>query len=160
MKKYDFANVIVCPFPTLSDVSNPYIFGGVKSVINVSEKEDVRLLDYYKTHSIAYHHLPIKECVPDMGWNNIMKCTEIIIDNVRKDIPTIVHCIGGNNRSPLVVECAFYALYGHHLIDEYKGDKNHLLYNVEQGYLPLMLQEIECELKSLTLQREFGIRMP
>ena len=69
---------------------------------------------------------------------------------MRKDIPTIVHCIGGNNRSPLVVECAFYALYGYHLVDEYKGAKNHLLYNVEQGNLPFTLQEIERALKSLT----------
>lgn len=53
MKKYDFANVIVRPFPTISDVSNPYIFGGIKSVINVSEKEDARILAYYKTHSIT-----------------------------------------------------------------------------------------------------------
>lgn len=143
MKKYDFANVIVRPFPTILDVSNPYIFGGIKSVINVSEKEDARILAYYKTHSVTYHHLPIKECVSDMGWSNITKCSEIIVDNVRSDIPTIVHCIGGNNRSPLVVECAFYALYGYHLIDEYKRAKNHLLYNVEQGYLPASIQEIE-----------------
>lgn len=79
-----------------------------------------------------------------------MRCALTIIDNVREDIPTIVHCIGGNNRSPLVVECAFYALYGYHLIDEYKGAKNHLMYNVEQGYLPLTLHEIERELRSLT----------
>lgn len=152
MRKYDFANITVRPFPTVSDVSNPYIFGGIKSVINVSEKEDARILDYYEAHSITYHHLPIKECVSDMGWSNILKCIKIIIDNVRKDIPTIVHCIGGNNRSPLVVECAFYALYGHHLIDEYKGAINHLLYNIEQGYLPLTLQEIESELNSFIIR--------
>ncbi|WP_356911136.1 hypothetical protein [uncultured Muribaculum sp.] len=110
MKKYDFANIIVRPFPTKSDVSNPYIFGEIKSVINVSEKEDTYLIDYYKAHSITYHSFPLKECVPDIGWSNILKCVKIIIDNVRNDIPTIVHCVGGNNRSPLVVECAFYAL--------------------------------------------------
>lgn len=152
MKKYEFANITVRSFPTISDLSNPYIFGGIKSVINVSEKEDIRLVEYYKAHSITYHHMPIKECVPDMGWSNILKCVEIIIDNVKKNHPTIVHCIGGNNRSPLVVECAFYALYGQHLIDEYKGAINHLLYNVGQGYLPLTLQEIECELNSLTIR--------
>lgn len=149
MRKYDFANITVRPFPTISDLSNPYIFGGIKSVINVSEKRNIFITDYYKAHSIEYHHLPLKECVSDMGWLNILKCTEIIIDNVRKDIPTIVHCIGGNNRSPLVVECAFYALYGYHLIDEYKGAKNHLLYNVEQGYLPASIQEIENKLLML-----------
>ena len=67
MRKYDFANITVRPFPTVSDVSNPYIFGGIKSVINVSEKEDVRLLYYNKANSITYYHLPIKECVPNMG---------------------------------------------------------------------------------------------
>ena len=150
MRKYDFANITVRPFPTISDVLNPYIFGEIKSVINVSEKEDLNLISYFKTHSMTYHYFPLKECAPDMGWRSIMKCAETIIDNVRKDIPTIVHCIGGNNRSPLVVECAFYALYGYHLSDEYNGAKNHLLYNVEQGNLPLTLHEIERELESLT----------
>lgn len=149
MKKYDFANIIVRPFPTKSDVSNPYIFGEIKSVINVSEKKDTYLINYYKAHSITYHHFPIKECVPDMGWSNILKCTEILIDNINKNCPTIVHCIGGNNRSPLVVECAFYALFAHHLDDEYNGAKNHLLYNISQGYLPLTLQEAEATLRSI-----------
>ena len=152
MRKYDFANITVRPFPTISDVLNPYIFGGIKSVINVSEKEDLNLISYFKTHAMTYHYFPLKECVPDMGWRCIMKCVETIIDNVRKYIPTIVHCVGGNNRSPLVVECAFYALHGYHLIDEYKGAKNHLLYNVEQGYLPLTQQDIERELNSLIVR--------
>ena len=148
MRKYDFANITVRPFPTISDLSNPYIFGGIESVINVSEKEDSRLCDYYKKHNIKYYYFPLKECVPDMGWSNILKCSKVIVENVKYNIATIVHCIGGNNRSPLVVECAFYALFGNHLTDEYKGAKNHLLFNVEQGYLPLTLQEIEKELSS------------
>lgn len=149
MRKYDFANIIVRPFPTIADVSNPYIFGGIKSVINVSEKEDLSLKEFYNIHSITYHHLPLKECVSDMGWCNILECTEILIDNISNKIDTIVHCIGGNNRSPLVVECAYYALFNKHLNDEYKGADNHLLYNIKQGYLPISLQEIETQLSLL-----------
>lgn len=149
MRKYDFANITVRPFPTISDVSNPYIFGGIKSVINVSEKEDLSLKEYYRTNFIQYHHLPLKECVSDIGRSKILECTKILIDNIENQTPTIVHCIGGNNRSPLVVECAYYALFNKHLNDEYKGAANHLLYNIKQGYLPLSLQEIETQLSLL-----------
>lgn len=149
MKKYDFAKITVRPFPTISDVANPYIFGGIKSVINVSEKEDLSLKEFYNIHSITYHHLPLKECVSDMGWCNILECTKILIENIKNKRATLVHCIGGNNRSPLVVECAYYALFGKHLNDEYKGVNNHLLYNIAQGYLPLSLIEIEKQLSLL-----------
>lgn len=81
-----------------------------------------------------------------MGWYNILECTKILIDNIKNQVATIVHCIGGNNRSPLVVECAYYALFGRHLNDEYKGATNHLLYNIEQDYLPLTIHEIETQL--------------
>ena len=107
MRRCDFANITVRLFSTISDALNPYIFGGIKSVINVLDKEDLNLISYFKTHFMTYHYFPLKECVPDMGWRSIMKCAETIIDNVREGIPTIVHCIGGNNRRPLVVECAF-----------------------------------------------------
>lgn len=88
MRKYDFANITVLPFPTFSEVANPYIFGGIKSVINVSEQEDSSLKEYYLTHSITYHHLPLKECVSDMGWGNIIECTKILIDNIKnRELP-------------------------------------------------------------------------
>ena len=40
MRDYTFAKVKTRPFPTKADVKHPYIFGGIRSVINVSEKED------------------------------------------------------------------------------------------------------------------------
>ena len=84
-----------------------------------------------------------------MGWGNILKAVKVLLDNIKNQIPTIVHCIGGNNRSPLVVEAAYFALTGQHLQDEYQGFPNHLIYNMEKGYLPFSLIEIEMKLQHL-----------
>ena len=58
----------------------------------------------------------------------------------------IVHCMHGNNRSRTVVEAYHFAKLGFHFEDEYKGSKNHLIWNCEQGYLP-PLSEMEQLLK-------------
>ena len=36
-------------FPAKADVKHPYIFGGIRSVINVSEKEDKDIVSLYHT---------------------------------------------------------------------------------------------------------------
>lgn len=51
MKDYSFAKVKTRPFPTKADVRHPYIFGGIRSVINVSEKEDKEIVSLY--HSLG-----------------------------------------------------------------------------------------------------------
>lgn len=55
-----------------------------------------------------------------MGWENILKAVSVLLNCVQNQIPAIVHCIGGNNRSPLIVECLYFVLYQEHLPDEYK----------------------------------------
>ena len=52
------------------------------------------------------------------------------------DEKAIVHCTCGNNRSRTVVEAFHFAKTGTHLPDEYNGEFNHLLYNVNNGHLP------------------------
>ena len=145
----DFSKIKVRPYPTRSDLLNPYIFGGVRAVINVSEKEDKEICDFYQERGIDYHHYPLKENVNDMGWDNIIAAVKILINNLKEGIPTVVHCIGGNNRSRVVVECVYYVIWGKHLADEYKGYSNHLIYNVSMGFLPLDLNEVESQLKRL-----------
>ena len=39
MKNYSFSNLAVRPFPTIADLNNPWIFGGVQVLINVSGHE-------------------------------------------------------------------------------------------------------------------------
>ena len=48
----------------------------------------------------------------------------------------------------MIVECAYYSLYGVHLEDEYKKQLNHLIYNSQ--FLGKSIEEIECDLRSLT----------
>ncbi|MCH5238029.1 MAG: dual specificity protein phosphatase family protein [Muribaculaceae bacterium] len=115
MKVYQFAPIKTRSFPTIQELNNPYIFKGTKCVINVSERENAELIKLYQDNSIAYHHFPLKENVEDMGWENILKAVKVLLDNIKNQIPTIVHCIGGNNRSPLVVEAAHYVLTGLHI---------------------------------------------
>lgn len=69
---------------------------------------------------------------------------------VQNQIPAIVHCIGGNNRSPLIVECLYFVLYQEHLPDEYKGCFNHLFYNLSNGHIPFILKEVEHSLSQLS----------
>ncbi len=147
MKDYAFAKVKTRPFPTKADVRHPYIFGGIRSVINVAEKEDKEIISLYQSLGISYHHFPTKEECEEMNWCNIKAAAKVLINNINADIPTIVHCIGGNNRSPMIVECAYYALHGSHLADEYRGEPNHLIYN--SRFLGLNMAVMQKELEEL-----------
>lgn len=148
MREYKFARVKTRTFPTMADVRHPYIFGGVGCVINVSEREDEAVKYLYRSLGIRYHHFPTKEECEEMSWDNIKAATKVLINNISADIPTIVHCIGGNNRSPMIVECAYYALHGSHLADEYRTQLNHLIYN--SRFFGLSIEDMEHELKQLT----------
>lgn len=147
MKNYSFAQVKTRTFPTIADVKHPYIFGNVRCVINVSEKEDAAVKELYIQLGISYHHFPTKEESSDMNWENIKSAAKVLVENIKKEIPTFVHCIGGNNRSPMIVECAYFSLYGVHLEDEYKDYRNHIFYNSQ--FIGKSIDEIESELKYL-----------
>ena len=154
MKNYSFAQVKTRTFPTVSDVKHPYIFGNIRSVINVSEKEDADIKALYSQLGIDYHFYPTKEECSDMNWDNIKAATSVLVKNIKNEIPTIVHCIGGNNRSPMIVECAYYSLFGEHYADEYKNQLNHLIYNSQ--FIGKSTDDIETELKSLSLPKFFS----
>ena len=149
MKNYSFANVKTRTFPKISEIQNPYIFGGIKSVINVSEKEDENLKQEYLKLGIDYHFFPTKEDY-EINWESIKHATKKLLFNIKNKIPTIVHCIGGNNRSPMIVECAYFAINGTHLHDEYKGKYNHIIYNSQ--FINNDISALEEELKRLNGQ--------
>lgn len=150
MDKYKFAEISTRPFPSILDVENPWIFGKTGVVINVSEHEDQRVINIYKKKKINYYHFPLNEESENMGWENILKAVSVLLNCVHNQIPAIVHCIGGNNRSPLIVECLYFVLYQEHLPDEYKGCFNHLFYNLSNGHIPFILKEVEHLLSQLS----------
>lgn len=140
MKDYDFANITVRPFLKLSDVSNPYIFGETKHVINMCDYREPEVIDLIHSKGATFDWFPTSEYPMEVELllNAVAKLTEY--DKEGSHI--IVHCMGGNNRSRTVVEAFHFAKLGTHLEDEYKGFSNHLIYNCESGYLP-PLQEME-----------------
>lgn len=60
----------------------------------------------------------------------------------------IVHCDFGQHRSRLVIEAFYYAKFGEHFVDEYKGYVNHLIYDCGMSHLPL-LEYVEYELSKM-----------
>ena len=149
MHKYTFANIVVHPFVGMQLVKNPYIFHDGTHVINVSEdwREEVR--DYVVHHGGTYDWIPLHE-EPHMEVDNLLKAVALLAKFDMPDSHTIVHCVGGNNRSRTVVEAYHFAKLGTHYEDEYKGFPNHLIYNCASGYLP-PLWEMEDILKELHL---------
>ncbi len=123
-------------------------------MINVSGRESEELKSEYVARDIEYYHFPLKEDISDIGWGNIIQAVKVVLVQVERGNPILVHCEGGNNRSPLIVEAAYFAIYGEQYNDEYKGSGNHLLYNCDNGYIPLSRTKIETELKILSQNTE------
>ena len=151
MKRYRFAKIIVSPFPTSGDVVNPYIFGGIRTVVNVAEKESDEMKKLYRSNGMEYHHFPLNEESRDMGWNNIKNAVNLILEKIKTDHPVLIHCMGGNNRSRLVAECVYYCIFDSDYPDDYKGEFNHLIYNIKHNHLPVTLDKAHDELKDLLL---------
>ena len=149
MKAYKFAKITARPYPNMCDVNNKWIFTPETGVvINVSQKYKADIVEAIKQKGIEYHHFPLDEEVPDIGWENIKKAVKILFECEQRDKHILVHCDGGNHRSRLVVEAFHYAKFRTHFIDEYKGYENHLIYDCCSGYL-LPLKEVETELKNI-----------
>lgn len=89
-----------------------------------------------------YYHYPLDEEVDDIGWENIKKAVETLLQYDSKEKRMIVHCDFGQHRSRLVVEAFHYVKFGKHLTDAYKGYDNHLICDCRSGYLP-SLEEVE-----------------
>ena len=137
MKSYKFAKVSVMGLPTVYDVGNMFIFGGVTHLINVSGHEYTKEVQTsLREHGVSVYNLPLVEEGPDMGLENIVKAVGILRDADRKGEKAIVHCTCGNNRSRTVVEAFHFVKTGVHHADEYKGEFNHLFYNSKEGHLP------------------------
>lgn len=139
MIKYDFAPITARPFPTLLDVRNPWIISkSVKHIINVSTKEDPEIKAAIAARGISYTWLPTEE--KPMNMPNIFKAVRLLREYDAAGEHTVIHCIGGNNRSRTVVEAYYFAKTRTHLNDEYMGYQNHLIYNCKAGYLPALEQ--------------------
>jgi len=133
----------------MAELRNPYIFGGVKVLINVSTKKyPIRFRWELRRMGIKWYHFPMEE-IPDMGVDSLLKAVKVLEDSDRSGEKVILHCMCGNNRSRTVAEAYHFRKYGTHQDDEYRNEPNHLLYNCRAGNLPdesttanLLLQEL------------------
>ena len=62
MKNYSFSNLTVRTFPTIADLNNPWIFGGVRVIINVSDWiYPEQILKAIEEKGIHWYHFPLVE---------------------------------------------------------------------------------------------------
>lgn len=148
--QYKFANITARPFMTLNDVNNKWIFGETKHVINVCMHNDPNAVNLILSKGATFDRFPTEE--QPMNLDMVLQAVTRLAEYDRDGSHIIVHCMHGNNRSRTVVEAYHFAKLGFHLEDEYKGCKNHLIWNCEQGYLP-PLPEMEKLLQDLLQAR-------
>ncbi len=149
MKTYDFARIQARPFPTAAELKNPYIYGHVRYVLNVSDvKYPEEIEKGMNELGIQTYYLPLVETGTDMGLENILKAVRILEEADAEKAPVVVHCGFGNNRSRVVVECFHFRKTGFQLEDEYKGALNHLAYNCGIGLLP-PIEDVERMLEEI-----------
>ena len=149
MKTYDFARIQARSFPTAAELKNPYIYGHVRYVLNVSDvKYPEEIEKGMNELGIQTYYLPLVETGTDMGLENILKAVRILEEADVEKAPVIVHCGFGNNRSRVVAECFHFRKTGFQLKDEYKGALNHLAYNCGIGLLP-PIEDVERMLKEI-----------
>ena len=143
MKIYKFAKLQARHYPTYAELLNPYIYGRVDVVINVSESEWPPFFEEALILGLKrLAQLPLNETGTDMGLENILQSVRILEEADREGLSAIVHCDFGNNRSRVVAECFHYRKLGFQLEDPYKGAINHLVYNCSIGLLP-PIEEME-----------------
>lgn len=147
MHQYSFSKITVRALPSIHDLGNRYIVGDNKCLINVSEKVvSEAYLNKLKELGLEYYQFPLKEEVDDIGWDNVKKAVQVLALNHYEEIPTLVCCTCGNHRSPLVAEAFYLAFDGDMYEDEYKGHINHLMYDIEEGHLPVSVEEAKTDL--------------
>jgi len=138
MKAYSFSKLVVRGYPTVTDINNPYIYSSdVKAVINVSGQDYPKeILSLFATRGIRTYFFPLTEEGPDMGIGNLIAAVKQLEFEDKSGNKVILHCMCGNNRSRTVAEAFYFHKTGEQFEDEYKGFKNHLLYNSANGHLP------------------------
>lgn len=154
MKNYSFALLQARSFPTITEVENPYIYGRVGVVLNVSlEEHSETLKQAFEKRGIKCFHFPLVETGGNMGLDNILKAIRVLEEANSAGLPAVIHCNWGNNRSRVVAEAFHFRKMGFHLEDGYKGSFNHLAFNCKSGHLP-SLPEMEGFIQTMMHQKE------
>ncbi len=150
MKSYCFAPIAAREYPTIALLDNPYIWGGVRFCVNVSEKPyPVELAKALANHGIEWIYCPVSEEDGAQWLDALMTALPRMLYAYKMGQKQVVHCDLGNNRSRTIVEALYYCLNGEHFQDEYKGEFNHLAYNCAIKHLP-PLADTEEVIRNIT----------
>lgn len=137
MKSYTFAPIAAREYPSFRLLDNPYIWGGVRFCVNVSEKPyPTDLVKALRDRGIEWIYCPVSEADGAQWLDSLIVALPRMLYTYESGLKQIVHCDFGNNRSRSFVEALYYRIRGEHLADEYKGEFNHLIYNCKLGHLP------------------------
>ena len=137
MKQYPEINTVVHGLPNVLDINNPYIFGKIDLLVNLSEHELTKAVNEILCHrNVEVLHFPLSE-ENGADWGPAyVKLLPMIAERIKHGIHVGICCSLGNNRSRTLAEALFYVFFEKHYHDEYKGEYNHLIYNCAQGHLP------------------------
>ena len=137
MKTYTFAPIAAREYPSLRLLDNPYIWGGVRFCVNVSEKPyTADLVKALRDRGIEWIYCPVSEADGAQWLDSLIVALPRMLYTYESGLKQIVHCDFGNNRSRSFVEALYFKIRGEQLADEYKGEFNHLIYNCKVGHLP------------------------
>lgn len=137
MRAYSFAPIAAREYPTIALLDNPYIWGGVRFCINVSEKPyPVELAKALADRGIDWIYCPTSEEDGAQWLDALITALPRMLYAYQNGQKQVVHCDFGNNRSRTFVEALYFLLNSIHFPDEYKGEFNHLAYNCAIKHLP------------------------
>lgn len=137
MKTYHFAPISAREYPTVKILDHPYIWGGVRLCLNVSEKPySPELMAAMREHGISWIGCSVSENEGEDWFEALKMGLQAMLQAYMSGMKMVVHCDFGNNRSRTFVEALYYVLKGEQFLDAYKGEINHLVYNCKQGHLP------------------------
>ena len=147
----------VRPYPNLLDLANKYIIGETQIIINVSDSIKPEIYSTVREMGLEYFWFPMNESIFDIGLNSIYGACVVLWNAEQENKQVLVHCWGGNNRSQIIVQAYYYIRTNNHLITEYKGCINQLIYNCEKGYLP-PINKMEKFLDELSLKFQMELK--
>ena len=144
MKSYTFAPISAREYPTIALLDNPYIWGGVRFCVNVSERPySVELAKALADRGIEWVYCPVSEDDGAQWLDALITALPKMLYAFKMGQKQVVHCDFGNNRSRTFVEALYFVLNNKHFADEYKGEINHLVYNCAIKHLPTLMDTEE-----------------
>ena len=158
MKSYSFVPISARDYPTVKILDHPYIWGGVRFCVNLSEKPySPELVEALAEHRIEWIHCPLSEEDGTSWWSAYSIALPKMLEAFWMGKKTVIHCDFGSNRSRTLIEAFHFLLTGTEYADEYKGEYNHLSFNCKRGHLPEM-RETERLIRLIQIDYEQSLQ--